>query len=121
MKNNSHIPLYIHFLFLTLLGFNLLFAIPAFTFFDGLCKEACLARVETPDDRVLSDQVRNTLASDGITAAASENITVSSVENLVILRGNVKSAQDKNLILMKVRQVPGVTNVQDEIQIKTIK
>ncbi len=80
-----------------------------------------ISRVETPEDRTLSDQVKNALAADGVSSQASQNITVGTVEGLVVLRGNVKSAQDKNLILMRVRQVPGVAGVQDEIQVRNTK
>ena len=80
-----------------------------------------IARVENPEERVLTEGVKNALAADGVTAEASKDVTVTSTEGLVTLRGNVKSAQDKTLILMRVRQVPGVAAVQDEIQVRNMK
>jgi len=80
-----------------------------------------VAELEKDADKALSDQVRAALKGDAALATASKDVTVASAEGTVILRGFVQSGQDKNDILLRVRRVPGVLYVNDQIQVRMNK
>ena len=84
-------------------------------------KRLLLAELEKDPDRALSDQIRTALKESSTLAAASKDVTVASVEGTVILKGFVQSGQDKNDVTVRVRQVPGVLYINDQIQVKTNK
>lgn len=84
-------------------------------------KRILLAELEKDPDRALSDQIRAALKESSALAAASKDVTVSSVEGTVILKGFVQSGQDKNDITVRIRQIPSVLYINDQIQVKTNK
>lgn len=74
---------------------------------------------DTETDRQLVENVRKALSDNAATATVSKDIQLSALSGTVTLRGTVASADDKSAIEKLVRAVPGVREVNDELQVKT--
>ena len=73
----------------------------------------------TEVDRQLAQRVSDTLRQDGTLSAAAQNVTVHANNGAITLRGSVSSEQEKNDLEAKARQVAGVTQVNNELEIRT--
>jgi len=69
-------------------------------------------------DKTINTAVRSALAADTTLAAASKNVKITTASGKVTLRGTVKSDDDKSAVEAKARATPGVTDVDNQIQVK---
>jgi hypothetical protein len=69
-------------------------------------------------DRLLVEQVRKALTNDPSTALIAPDIQVSAQSGTVTLRGDVQNEKDKSAIETVVKDVPGVRELKDEIEVK---
>jgi osmotically-inducible protein OsmY len=76
-------------------------------------------QTDTDADRELAEQVRKALETDSATALLAPDVQVSAVSGTVALRGNVAKTDEKSAIEKTVRAVPGVRQVDDQLQVKT--
>jgi hypothetical protein len=72
---------------------------------------------ENDDDRALSDSIRATLIADSGLSAAARSITVSTIDGLVTLRGQVGSEAELAIIVSKVESMAGVRQVENRITV----
>ncbi len=72
---------------------------------------------ESDADKALSDSIRASLvANDGL-ASPARSITVSTIDGLVTLRGQVGSAAESLVIVSRVESMAGVQRVENRIAI----
>lgn len=72
---------------------------------------------ETSTDNQMATKVRQGLMSDQNIGAAAHNVKVSSRNGMVTLRGKVSTAEEKDMIVSKAKQIAGDSNVKDEITV----
>ncbi len=72
---------------------------------------------ESEADKALSDSIRaSLLANDGL-ASPARSVTVSTIDGLVTLRGQVGSAAESLVIVSRVESMAGVQRVENRIAI----
>jgi osmotically-inducible protein OsmY len=74
----------------------------------------------TGSDQQLADQVR-TAIQGGVAEAtdASKDVQVSAAGGVVTLKGTVKSEEDKSRLESVAKSVPGVTSVENQLEVKS--
>lgn len=72
---------------------------------------------EDEADRALSDSIRASLVADGGLAAPARSVTVSSIDGLVTLRGQVDSDAESVAIISQVESMAGVRRVENRITV----
>lgn len=77
-----------------------------------------LAQVENDSDRLVSEQVQRALKENEALTQASRDVNVETYDGTVILRGSIEGAQAKMMVLKRVRLIPGVLSINDQIQLK---
>lgn len=75
-----------------------------------------LLRRKQLDDESLQDRVRNTVA---MLASFPEEVRIKAEQGKVILSGTV-AAKEKERLLRKIRRIPGVRELRDQLELKTI-
>jgi hypothetical protein len=70
-------------------------------------------------DEVLEQRVASSLREDTALAALAPNITVDANKGTVTLKGSVNSSQQRSDIESKVRSIPGVTQVTNNLEISS--
>lgn len=68
-------------------------------------------------DRMLAQRVSDILRQEGPLSSAAQNITVHASNGKVTLRGSVSSQQEKNDIEAKAKQVAGVNQVDNQLEV----
>ena len=76
-------------------------------------------RSENEADRKITQSIRQSLTADDTLSTNAKNVKVITTDGKVILRGPVKSDQEKSAIAAKVQQVAGVKNVDNQLEIAT--
>jgi hypothetical protein len=71
----------------------------------------------TPGDLALADNIRRQVEYDRGLAPSLEHVTVAVENGRVILEGSVKSELDARVIVDDLRDVTGVTEIVDRLQI----
>ncbi len=72
----------------------------------------------TDSDVVIAESVSQLLKGDGSLAEASRNIQATVERGVVTLRGSVPSDHDRDEIVQRVSQVPGVVRVRDQLGVE---
>lgn len=80
-----------------------------------------LAQVENDNDRNLSEQVRNSIKLDNSLSEASQEMSFSSKDGVITAKGIAKSEHDKARVFSAIRKIPGVFNINDQVQVKVTK
>jgi hypothetical protein len=70
-------------------------------------------------DEALEQRVASSLREDTALAALAPNITVDAKNGTVTLQGSVNSSQQRTAIESKVRSIPGVTQVTNNLEISS--
>jgi osmotically-inducible protein OsmY len=72
---------------------------------------------ESRADRTLTQQIRSRLMDDDSLSTNAKNIKVITNEGIVILRGPVNSKDEKARIILIVKDVSGIKNVNDQLEV----
>jgi hypothetical protein len=70
-------------------------------------------------DRELLAAVRRSVVKDKSLSTTAHNVKIMAVNGVVTLRGPVKSEAEKTTVETLAKQVPGVTSVENHLDIKT--
>ncbi len=68
-------------------------------------------------DVKLTQNVRKSLSADDSLSVNAKNIKIISVNSRVTLRGPVNSTEEKNKVCEKAKEVAGINNVVDELEV----
>ncbi len=71
----------------------------------------------TPEDQQLTQKVQKALSDDSTLAPAVKKITISADSGEITLEGTVETAKQKQDIESKVKQIDGVKDVDNELEI----
>lgn len=74
---------------------------------------------ETEADRQISANVRKAIVNDDSMSVNAQNVKVITSQGTVTLRGPVKSVKEKQAIETKARQVDGVSNVVNQLEVES--
>jgi hypothetical protein len=69
-------------------------------------------------DRTTTQQIRKALVKDSDLSMVAKNVKIITANGTVTLRGVVKTEQEKNDIAAKAKQVAGVTQVNNQLEVK---
>jgi sporulation protein YlmC with PRC-barrel domain len=69
-------------------------------------------------DRTTTQQIRKALVKDNLLSMVAKNVKIITVNGNVTLRGVVKTDQERNDIAAKAKQVAGVTEVNNQLEVK---
>jgi len=69
-------------------------------------------------DRTTTQQIRKALVKDRELSMVAKNVKIITVNGTVTLRGVVKTDQEKNDIAARAKQVAGVTQVDNQLEVK---
>ena len=72
---------------------------------------------ENEADRKITQEVRKSIVDDDKLSTSAQNVKIITNDGQVILRGPVKSEQEKKEIESKAKQVAGVKNVENQLEI----
>ena len=75
-------------------------------------------QAENQADREISANVRKAVTSDNSLSINAENVKIVTSNGTVTLRGPVKTAQEKEAIEAKAKQVVGVTSVVNLLEVE---
>src|SRR5262245_12117980 len=73
---------------------------------------------ESEADREISANVRKAIVNDDSMSVNAQNVKVITSQGTVTLRGPVKSLNEKQAIETKARQVAGVSNVVNQLEVE---
>jgi len=68
-------------------------------------------------DREITQEVRAMIRHDSAISALAESIDIQTASGVVTLRGRVASQEEKDTIGARVRQVPGVLSINNELEV----
>jgi len=71
-----------------------------------------------PGDVAVTQDVRKALVDDSNLSVDAKNVKVITQDGKVTLRGVVASAAERDRIVAKVEALPGVTSVDDQLEVK---
>jgi hyperosmotically inducible periplasmic protein len=74
---------------------------------------------ENEADRKITQEVRKSIVADDKLSTSAQNVKIITSDGKVTLRGPVKSEQEKKEIESKAKQVAGVKNVENQLEIAT--
>lgn len=69
-------------------------------------------------DKDLADKVKSALKDDQTLSSSARHVRVKADNGKVVLKGSVKSEQDKDSIAAKAGEIAGVGNVEDDIVVR---
>ena len=72
---------------------------------------------ESEGDRNISQKIRQAIVADDSLSTNAKNVKIITVDGVVTLRGPVKSDAEKKNIDAKARQIAGVKNVENQLEI----
>jgi hyperosmotically inducible periplasmic protein len=72
---------------------------------------------ENEADRTITQNIRKALTSDDSLSTNAKNIKIISNEGVVTLRGPVNSEKEKAAIEAKAKQIAGVKNVDNQLEV----
>jgi hyperosmotically inducible protein len=72
---------------------------------------------ESSADRTLTQEIRRAIMDQSELSTNAKNIKIITIDANVILRGPVASEREKSLILNKIRQIKGINNLDDQLEI----
>ena len=74
---------------------------------------------ENEADRKITQEVRKSIVADDKLSTSAQNVKIITNDGKVTLRGPVKSEQEKKDIESKAKQVAGVKNVENQLEVAT--
>ena len=74
-------------------------------------------RSDSEADRTISQKIRGALTADESLSTNAKNVKIISNNGMVTLRGPVKNEQEKSAVEAKTKQVPGVKNVDNQLEV----
>ena len=74
-------------------------------------------QAENEVDRTITQQVRQAITSDDTLSTDAKNVKIITNDGTVTLRGPVKSEQEKTKIEAKAKQVAGVKQVENQLEV----
>lgn len=72
---------------------------------------------ENEQDRTITQNVRKAVSSDDTLSTDAKNVKIITSDGIVTLRGPVKSQKEKADIEAKAKQIAGVKNVDNQLEI----
>jgi osmotically-inducible protein OsmY len=75
-------------------------------------------QAENEADRTVTMQIRRTLMEDDSLSTNGKNVKIITINGVVTLRGPVNSDREKNEIGRKAREVTGVKNIDNQLEVK---
>jgi len=72
---------------------------------------------ESDADRTITKKIRQAIMADSTLSTDAKNIKIITVNGMVTLRGPVANLQEKDLIAKKVSEVPGIGNVDNQLEV----
>jgi osmotically-inducible protein OsmY len=72
---------------------------------------------ENEQDRMITQNVRKAVSSDDTLSTNAKNVKIITTDGTVTLRGPVKSQKEKAEIEAKAKQIAGVKNVDNQLEI----
>lgn len=85
---------------------------------DTTLAETPLDQAENATDLQISAAIRKSVLDDKSLSVNAQNIKIITSNGIVTLRGPVKSDQEKNSIEAKARQVEGVTEIKNLLEVE---
>jgi hyperosmotically inducible periplasmic protein len=79
------------------------------------------SQTNNPADIALAKRIRQNLVADKSLSTYAHNVKIVSVNGSVTLNGVVRSADEKNVVEMKVADIAGKNNVTDDLKIAPSK
>lgn len=77
-----------------------------------------MSQGNSKDELRITATIRKGLMSDGTLSTTAKNVKIITVGSKVTLRGPVKSLQERDAIEARAKQVDGVTDVDNQIEVK---
>ena len=74
---------------------------------------------ENEADRKITQEVRKSIVDDDKLSTSAQNVKIITNDGQVTLRGPVKSEQEKKEIESKAKQIAGVKNVENQLEVAT--
>jgi len=74
---------------------------------------------ENEADRKITQEVRKSIVDDDKLSTSAQNVKIITNDGKVTLRGPVKSEEEKKAVESKAKQVAGVKNVENQLEIAT--
>lgn len=74
---------------------------------------------ESEIDRTVTQKIRQLLMDDDALSTNAKNVKIITVNGVVTLRGVVNSDREKNEVGRKAKDVSGVKNVDNQLEVKT--
>lgn len=75
---------------------------------------------ESAADRTMTQDIRKAIMDDAALSVNAKNVKVMTRNGVVVLRGVVDSAREKEVIAQKVSSVKGVTKVDNQLEVKQV-
>lgn len=72
---------------------------------------------ESEADRMITRRLRQIIISDDSLSTNAKNIKIITIEGVVTLRGPVASAQEKDAIAKKVKNIQGISRVDNQLEV----
>jgi osmotically-inducible protein OsmY len=72
---------------------------------------------ENEADRKITQEVRKSIVADDKLSTSAQNVKIITNDGKVTLRGPVKSEEEKKAVESKAKQVAGVKNVENQLEI----
>jgi hyperosmotically inducible protein len=86
---------------------------------QGSTGDTAQSQSNAKGDRELLAAVRRSVVKDKSLSTAAHNVKILVANGVVTLRGPVKSEAEKTTVATLAKQVPGVTSVENNLDIKT--
>ena len=73
---------------------------------------------ESEADRTITQHVRNAVVDNDALSTNAHNVKIITQDGVVTLRGPVNTATEKATVVAAARSTPGVTRVDDQLEVK---
>lgn len=74
---------------------------------------------ESEADRALSQKIRQAIMSDSSLSSQAKNIKVTTEDGVVTLNGSVLNDKEKDMLIKKIKSMPGVQKVEDDLEVNS--
>src|SRR5262245_57216300 len=90
---------------------------------DGLDRDderkIAKGRSDSEADQTITQKIREALTSDESLSTNAKNVKIITNNGMVTLRGPVKNEQEKRAVEAKTKRVPGIKNVDNQLEVGT--
>jgi len=77
-----------------------------------------ISQLENEADQMIAQKIQQIISEDPALSSLAKNIKFAPKDGVVTLTGTVPSEKDKEVIVKKVTNVPGVLKVDDHLKVK---